>query len=316
MMSRTSSPTPWHALSNKLFLLVLCFLCCGAARQQANPEVLLKLDDITGPWFSAKGISARLATQGNGRFEAQVAEFTLFDRTVRHLKITCAQFRMIGHELNCGDGAVHLDTVTPLTFVYSTKSKTLELNFRPGQVEAWRVFASHGDKNRFMTLSVGNGVASRYNQWIPESWPRIASGRIFGYFEVSEEAGRMQAKMNFSVQDFSFSDAASRHAGEKIAAVVSAELQGSGQTWRWKSEVEWQAGQVYWHPVYFPGGGHKFVVDGSIEKETIDLRHARLTIAGIGELQATGRWSRPRSEIDDLTVWTDNVKLGALHKNG
>jgi len=100
-----------------------------------------------------------------------------------------------------------------------------------------------------------------------------------------------------------FSDEAGLHAAEKLNGVMAVGLKQSGDAWLWRTDVDWQSGEVFWQPFYIANGGHQLSASGKLEDDLVSVESAHLKVKDVGEFDASGQ------------VHLADFKLVSLHAN-
>ncbi|MDP1766581.1 MAG: hypothetical protein Q8K83_06735 [Methylotenera sp.] len=128
----------------------------------------------------------------------------------------------------------------------------------------------------------------------------IAINRLFvkGIPDISAE---------LHVNDASFSDEAGLHAAEKFTGKLELGAKQAGNTWIWQTDIDWQAGEVFWQPFYIANGGHQFVASGKLEDDLLTFDHADLKIKNAGELSFNGQM-----RLSDFKLLNFNGDLPSL----
>jgi hypothetical protein len=86
----------------------------------------------------------------------------------------------------------------------------------------------------------------------------------------------------------SFSDEAGLHAAEKLSATMNFSLKPLGNTWQWRTLLDWQEGEVYWQPFYLASAGYQLTANGSLDNDTLKVDSAHLKMQKFGEFSFNG----------------------------
>ena len=144
---------------------------------------------------------------------------------------------------------------------------------------------------------------------------RIDSGMLKSSFSLDlrlPQGGR-DFDAALRLQDASFSDAAGLRAGEKVDASLALNAVAAGQGWRWRADLDWRSGEVFWQPFYFASGGHRLRANGSLDPQFLTVDGATLTLAKVGEAKVKGRWRRPDNTLDTLELDAPQLDLAGLY---
>lgn len=109
------------------------------------------------------------------------------------------------------------------------------------------------------------------------------------------------------VKDASFSDEAGLHAAEKFTGKLKLGAKQAGNAWIWQTDIDWQAGEVFWQPFYIANGGHQFFASGKLEDDLLSFDHANLKIKNAGELSFNGQM-----RLSDFKLLNFNGDLPSL----
>jgi hypothetical protein len=139
----------------------------------------------------------------------------------------------------------------------------------------------------------------------------IRQGRLAGRVEfVGQDTRLRQLKLSATLQDLAFSDAAGLHAAERLGGRVGIEVVRSGERWQWEGMLAWQAGEVYWQPLYFAGGGHGFQGHGWLSPQALEVEKGRLALDGVGQVEFSGRLRLADKSLERLEVSAHGVQAG------
>jgi hypothetical protein len=124
-----------------------------------------------------------------------------------------------------------------------------------------------------------------------------------------------QLELQISLQEASFHDESGLHAGEEVTGGVNFNIliPRHADHWTWHAEVNWQQGEVFWQPLYFASGGHKFKANGSFNNESIIIDHASLSLNDIGQAALKGTWQRDIKRFKHLYIETTKLDLATLY---
>ncbi len=113
---------------------------------------------------------------------------------------------------------------------------------------------------------------------------------------------------NIKLQNANFSDEAGLHAAEKLAGHLTVVAKQDGDTLRFNSALNWQAGEVFWQPLYFANGGHELQANGSLKGDILTLDNATLKLHKVGDLIFSGKIN-----IKNYTLYSLDADLPSLN---
>lgn len=119
----------------------------------------------------------------------------------------------------------------------------------------------------------------------------LNKGTVDGHAEFAGVDTQLQrVKISANVRDVAFSDVAGLHAGEKVGGRISLDAENSSEGWKWRGELDWQHGEVFWQPLYFPAGGHVLKARGVLASGVMEVEEGSLLLRGIGQVAFHGRY--------------------------
>ncbi len=291
--------------------LVLFALLSPAA--QAG-QITLSVDDISSPAFHAKAISATLDGPDFSHFEARIGELSLHERTWRKVRLTCVKTRWEKGAIRCDRGELDLDEKLPVRFVYRQQAKTLALTLDFPRGETWQLGAQWGKPGWNVRAEARNGQVARLAGFLPQGGIRPTAGTWSGSISLDgDRAGVGNVTADAVFKDLAFADASGLHAGEKIGGGLRCSASRREGGWRWRGEVDWKFGEVFWQPLYFAHGGHRFAGQGSLEAGLLRLSQGSLRLAGVGEAQLSGAWDMAGRGLTDFDLKARGLDMAGLY---
>lgn len=136
----------------------------------------------------------------------------------------------------------------------------------------------------------------------------VTKGTVNGQAAFSgegREIRRIQAEVE--VRDAAFADAEGLHAGEKVGGHLTVDATWSGAQWSWSGALDWNAGEVFWQPLYIAKGGVSFQGKGLLADDLLTLERGKLSLADIGEVSLACEWRRSDNKIQSLEVEAGNL---------
>lgn len=300
-------------LARKGWLLLCALILCLPA--SAAQTLRLSIDDIVSPAFHARNISASLAGPELSRFEARIGELALHGKSWRNVRLQCPDVRLEGSEIRCARGMLRAGENWPVSFRYAGADKRLEVALLPSPGEAWRIAAQWGGASWHVQIDIANGKAARLAPWLPGDLPQPAGGTVSGQARLSGAGGKMdQASADLRLDRLAFSDAAGLHAGEKIGGGLKLAASKRDENWRWRMEVDWREGEVFWQPLYFARGGHRLVAEGSYGAGALHVARSGLSLAEVGAAEIAGTWDTAARRLRDFDLRGADLDLAGLYR--
>jgi hypothetical protein len=277
-------------------------------------QITLDIDDIAAPAFHAKTIRARLDGADLSRFEARIGELAVQGRLWRNVRLSCARAYLAADEIRCDRGELALAEKLPLRFSYHPRAKTLNLNLDFPRSELWQIAASWSAPGWQIKVDASNAQLARLAPFLPQNLPRPSAGTWNGRLGLAGgRGGAERVSADLTAKDLAFSDASGLHAGEKIVVTVNGRATRSQAGWNWQGEVDWRSGEVFWQPLYFARGGHRFVGVGSLAEGKLQLASGKLNLAGVGEAQLSGSWDRAARRLTDFDLSASALDVAGLY---
>ena len=291
----------------------------------ADPQITLSLDDIHSPILNAKAIQVRLTVPQMSLLEMELGEVAIQGKIWRNLRFSCHTFQFSKDLISCDDGILRLpkSAAIPAAFRFSSRNKSLDVKIRTTSKEGsdgWELSARWGGPEWDGRLTLINSQVSSIAELLPDKEREMLAstqGRVNGTARLRGDASGLAAlEASLIVDGLAFSDVSGLHAGENITGqiIAKATRQDGEQVnlWKWRSEVTWPQGEVFWQPLYFTGQGHRFIARGEVDENVIRLLEGNLTLSGIGEANLSGVIERSTNTLRDFYLSADNLELSGL----
>ncbi|MBC7944937.1 MAG: hypothetical protein H7X91_06695 [Burkholderiales bacterium] len=295
---------------------VICATILLAALLASRPgfcqQIDLSIADIHSPSFSAKSIEAGLRGDDLSRLELRIGELTLQGKTLHNVVLTCDQFQLETTAIRCAEGVLDVGQKWPIRFAYEMQAQKLELVVQPEKGESWKLAGEFKREPFALEVVISHGKLQRIAALLPEAAPKISAGEIDGRLMLGDGSGHLKLAGDVQLRGVAFSDAAGLHAGEKIEAAIQLTAEQYSDGWRWKTGVDWLAGEVFWQPLYF-SAGHRLTAAGKVTGRSIEITSSQLTLAKIGEIDMTASWDRDAHSLNVARARTDQVNLDELY---
>lgn len=275
-------------------------------------ELTLTLDRLDAPGFSASAIVARLRDGAPGELQLTIGELSAHGKNWRNVRVACAKFRVERATIECLEGEAEIDGKVPLSFVYAGGERALDLTLRPAPKETWRVKASFAARAPGLRVEVENGGLARLGPWLPPAWPALTAGALSGTISLAG-ADRDRLAAHFVARDAAFSDASGLHAAEKLSGRVQLTAERRGESWQYRAKLDWDAGALFWQPLYLRGSGHTINAEGMLDERRIAITRGHVKLAGVGEAEASAEWDRRGNTLVNADVRSGRLDAAALY---
>ena len=297
----------------------LVTMALGYAVLAAPSHFSLYIDDINSPVFSAKKIRAYLSGEQLSHLNFHVGEIIMQGKVFRNVGLSCTQFQVAEHLIACADGRIHLPdfSVLGVAFRFYPNKKNLDIEIQFVANESWRLSLQWEENSWWGVLSITNGQAIHAVRWLPdmESMPIPAKGEVNGKVRLSGNTdGIVRIAAALHIDALAFSDRSGLRAGENVNMAIdfNAEHLQRSNKWQWQSEIHWLAGEIFWQPLYFSGGGYSLNLAGVLSEKSIRLSNGKMALQDIGELDFSGLLARPDYDLIDFELNATNLKLSNL----
>lgn len=260
----------------------LILLCSLAIRAQ---DFALTLDSIDHPAFAAEGVQARFRLDRRGEVELRVALLRLGSTEYKDVTLLCADFALADGRIDCPRGSLRRsstrDERPPLPFAFSYRMRDGRLEFTVANVDAvaW------------------SPLLKRLRGWNPQ-----------GTVDLRLIADRRRAELQLTMRDLDFANKTGDVVGTGIGLTLSANAERSGAVWHWNAKLDWTAGDLALAP-WRRNAGITVSAEGELSDTRLDVRLARLDVAGIGAVTATLDWDRERAEPRAWGLVTERLDL-------
>jgi len=279
-------------------------LSVGMLAGAADPALMLAVDDLDAPGFSAHGISAHLQPGQPMSLTVRVGELALAGRTWKNVALACSRFTATTLRIDCSDGMLDIGERLPVTLAYSASDKRLTAVVRPAEQEQWRIDARLGNESG-MRIAIADGNMARLARWLPHDAPRLQSGTVSG--ELRYANGTANAIID--IRGVAFASADGLQAGEKIDARMNATAVRDAADWRWQGSLVWRGGDVYWQPFFFKGEGQRLTAEGRSSNKATQIEQARLEWPAFGDVDLSGSWMHGELAAGEWTIRAPKLAL-------
>lgn len=304
---RVSSPR--SAAIRTLALVAAVFWLIAPA---AAVELSVNLERVESPGVTAGPIIVRLADGERANLQLTIGEISVQGQRFRNVRIACTDFSWTRGRIECRKGDADIGTRIPLSFTYFTAQQTVELVLRPSADETWMLTGRLGGSDSPLRLEIKNGALAQLAAWLPASWPKISAGKVSGVIGLNEkERGRVEADL--TVRDVAFSDASGTRAAEKLSGRVHFTAQHAGASWKYRAALDWDAGELYWQPLYLKGAGQKAMVAGVFDEQQITVAEGQAELGAIGDVHGSANWNRETNRLVRADVASGELDVSQLY---
>ena len=244
------------------------------------------------PGLVARNVIGRLDPQEQGRLDLRAASVEAVGRTWHNPAFVCDPIVNRGNRMRCESGIVDAGEKIPIRFAYFTDSGALDLELSPAGGGRWRLAAQPAGAGWKGGLDVDDGDLRRLAPLLPAGAPKLNGGRASGHFDfATSPAGELSANGSVRVSALGFSDASGLHAGEKLGGVVELATGPRGGRTRYRLNLDWKEGELFWQPLYLKGG-HTLTAEGSMDDGRFSVDSGSARIHRVGDVAFSGTWDR------------------------
>jgi hypothetical protein len=265
---------------SRAILLLLCLLAAPGRAAQVS----LTFDSVRHEVFEADGMTLTFDAERQGEADIRLRRLRVGHLEYRELRMHCSNFYFDGHRLDCPHGTLRRDDERgserpPLAFSLAYRAHDGFFEFVLRDVDA-------------VDLSP---LVKKLRGWQPE-------GKVD--FRLGVQGGK--AVLQIALRDGGF--ARGDVSGKGIAATVDVEAERKRDGWDWQARVDWPQGELV-HPPWRREGGVRIVAAGTFAPAEVDVRQARLEVAGFGAVNASLRWDRVHDETAAWGFVTEQLDL-------
>jgi hypothetical protein len=285
----------------RLLVAAMCWTACCALAQSLS----LSLGNLEGPNWQARDV--RVALNLGGASQVQIGQLDAFGRSYTKLSLSCKKLLMERDVTHCKDGTLEAPEKVPVEFVYSAAKRSLKLSLAPAAGEAWEVDLS----TERSLISLQNAELTRVATWLPGDFKPTA-GRVSGMLAL----GPLEAHADLRLTDAGFTDTDGLHAGEKLAGRLKIDAKRARPTdaWVWDLDASWDAGAVFWDPIYISNSGHTIRASGEFQNDLVTAKNVVAAWPHLGEVKSDFTMEMKTKRFTRFNVTGQNLKLTALRE--
>lgn len=277
-------------------------------------QLSLQIDDVSAPSFSLQRIRAQIDFAAQSRFNLLIADAQIQGRHWQNLQLTCTRLNLASNWIECSQGQIQIGEKFPFNFRYQRAATSFaQFNLLPAAGEQWQIQTRSAGEHTEAKLSVKNGRLARLNPALSATKLTVSQGTLNAEATLQLNHGVAQSlNAMAALAQVAFSDAAGARAGEKLNLSATLNAQHPAR-WDWRTEINWQAGELYWQPLYFASGARQLQAQGSLDSASLTLTRGELNWPGVGQVKLRGAWDRQAQRIDQLQAAGTALNLDNLY---
>ena len=294
-------------------------LLCAPLPAQAIERLRLRVADVVNPAFALHDIEAEFDA-GSGTAVVSVGRARAGARRVRDVRLRCGRAALSFEGLTCHDAELRVAGKRMPAVL------DLEMNLRSGRThlaatlgQGGRVDVLHDDDGSVRAALAevpAEGLLALLQSWSPEIARAArdfkpvgqASGEI-DWTRAGAGASRLGARLRLAGAGFGTADGL--RAAENIDLALAVDARQSGDTWHWQTNVDWQQGAAYLHPLYLEAGP-KLSARGQLAGKQVRVEHAELALEGVRRLSATATANLDALDGASIALALDGADLALI----
>ena len=299
--------------------VALLALLCAPLPAQAIERLRLRVADVVNPAFALHDIEAEVDA-GSGTAVVSVGRARAGARRVRDVRLRCGRAALSFEGLTCHDAELRVAGKRMPAVL------DLEMNLRSGRThlaatlgQGGRVDVLHDDDGSVRAALAevpAEGLLALLQSWSPEIARAArdfkpvgqASGEI-DWTRAGAGASRLGARLRLAGAGFGTADGL--RAAENIDLALAVDARQSGDTWHWQTNVDWQQGAAYLHPLYLEAGP-KLSARGQLAGKQVRVEHAELALEGVRRLSATATANLDALDGASIALALDGADLALI----
>ena len=299
--------------------VALLALLCAPLPVQAIERLRLRVADVVNPAFALHDIEAEVDA-GSGTAVVSVGRARAGARRVRDVRLRCGRAALSFEGLTCHDAELRVAGKRMPAVL------DLEMNLRSGRThlaatlgQGGRVDVLHDDDGSVRAALAevpAEGLLALLQSWSPEIARAArdfkpvgqASGEI-DWTRAGAGASRLGARLRLAGAGFGTADGL--RAAENIDLALAVDARQSGDTWHWQTNVDWQQGAAYLHPLYLEAGP-KLSARGQLAGKQVRVEHAELALEGVRRLSATATANLDALDGASIALALDGADLALI----
>lgn len=155
---------------------------------------------------------------------------------------------------------------------------------------------------------------TNFNQLAPNLPVVFSKGGLRGKLAFAGSNDQpQQITADLAFNSVAFSNEQGTKAAEKLAGSINAQVARNGDTWRWKTAIDWREGELFWQPLYIANGGHGLEASGEWDGSDLNVSQGLLSLGGIGAIKFSGAMRMQDHAITRLDCEASNLALDTAY---
>jgi hypothetical protein len=152
------------------------------------------------------------------------------------------------------------------------------------------------------------------NQLSPDLPVKFSKGGLQGKVAFRGTGTQLaQIQADLRLDNAAFSNEPGTHAAERLAGSIKLQASRNGESWVWQGMLDWREGEVFWQPLYFPGGDHTLEASGTWTPDLLSVEQGRLLLAGVGAVRFNGQMQLPDRAITRMDCEARDLPLDSAY---
>ena len=272
----------WKCLLRSLAAGV-ALLTLAVAQVGANEVATFSV--AAGAYGDIRFKALHVQLQGTARTSGgtiRLAELDAGGQQWRDLDIRCGELTLREGRIACRRGRVQaggVDVALDIEAVqFDTRSGSFTLTAQESRHKT-RI-AVRGDERQGVQAELGNVSVAALAAYVPALAAWSPDGVVQAKLRLIPAKDGLRAEVQGSVREGRFASGDALQAGENIVLAFKVNARQRGAGWDFSTELDWQTGEVYVHPVYLKDGA-QLRLDGRWQGERLNLREAVLQLPGV-----------------------------------
>ncbi|MBB5017708.1 hypothetical protein HNQ59_000977 [Chitinivorax tropicus] len=272
----------------------------------------MDIKGLSHPAVGMSDVTATLTMQDKVVLDARIGDLHWQGHQHQNVRYHCPDLQMTKQRLRCEKGQLLLPKPVPVALDYWPQAKRFKLELQPPG-EYWRVEGQLSGRSPKIDIQLQQADLSRLSPLLPHDGPMITNGRASGQVQIRLDQQAVTAVSGqLAIQQLVFADQTGLHAGDKLAGQLSWVAQRAGEQWQWQGQLDWQQGEVFWNPMYFPRGGHQLIAQGVWSPAGLSVDQAKLNMADIGRASLSLAWSTAQG-VERLSLTGQSLSLAQAY---
>lgn len=281
----------------------------------AAGELILEVGEVKSGTGYVRNAKLRMPLHDSGLLTFHADRLRVGERHWEEVGLHCPQ-AIIGAPslVDCKAATLYSGTTRlPLTFGLDLTAREFKLSLQPEARELWTLHTNWQAGHWQGRLQVTQGELKRFAHLVALPFT-VTRGRVAGQADFRGKARNLAEFTGYlQVQDASFSNESGTKAAEALAFAIQFATTQDAKRWNWRLETDWQAGELYWQPYYFPKGGHQLTARGALDAARYTVEEAKLKIAEVGTVEVKTNVHRSDGAVEMLDVAAHDLNLAGAY---